>query len=283
MKFIRPNTHGLSRFLHIAIFAVVICLFQNTYAQDSSLLNSVRIELKSGMIIEGKLVSIDYQNQVEIRTPIGENLIIAWDDMAELSFIDNEIEKHRLQTRRLIRPQKEYGFNDSSTFFSFEFGTPFGVDFWGDPVMGGTLQMAYGKSFDYKNSLALVTGFEFYLWPDMTFIPIGLEYRGRVQKEGFSWFYYLQAGYGMVPWSEYTSDWLENSSAKGGLYVNPGVGITKKTHPKRSWYFKFGYKSQTASAEYDSHFWNLNSVDIVRVKERIRYHRVDMRFGLRFN
>lgn len=242
----------------------------------------VRIELKSGTIIEGKLVQLDYQKQVEIQTPIGQNMVVVWDDIAELNFIDYEVEKKIKEARRNKKKKERYPYTTSGYFFSFDFGPPVGLDYWGYPVMGGATQFSVGRNFN-KNSLAAVTGLEFYLWPEMTFIPLGLEWRGRQNEKDLSWFYYLQMGYGFVGPSEYTSVWVENGYAKGGMYFNPGIGIMNKTHEKRSWYLKFGYKQQNAYAEYDGWVWDFRGGVIAHIEEEIKYHRIEVKYGFIFD
>ncbi|MBO6515970.1 MAG: hypothetical protein JJ975_05400 [Bacteroidia bacterium] len=281
MKFERPLARRVSGYVHFVLFLVLLIGFSAAKAQVEGELNSVRIELKSGLIIEGKLVRIEYQKEAEVLTPIGENIVVPWEDMAEMNFIENEIRK--LQKERIRQRKPDLPFKDSGFVFSFEAGTPVGIDYWGDPVMGGTIQMSVSKGLGRSNSLGLVTGFEFYLWPDMAFVPFGIEYKHRFKPESPSWFGYFQAGYGSVVASEYTSGWVNNGIASGGVYFNPGMGFTVKRNEKRSWFIKMGYRYQTAYAEYDSQVWTFDHFVSTRIEEQIYYHRVDLRFGFVFN
>ena len=117
------------------------------------------------------------------------------------------------------------------------------------------------------------------LWPDITVLPVGLEYFGRLKEQDRSWFYFFGTGYGFPHVSEY--DWNDNSKLTGGMFFNPGFGITNKRHAIRSWYLKFGYKYQSFKSEYDGYVWEFQSQRPARIKENIFYHRVDIRLGFR--
>ena len=278
MNFKRRRVSRISWLSHFMLL-LGFCFFSfGAFAQDE-IKNAVRVELKSGVVLRGELIQITYNERLEIKVPGAENMVIQWDDISELNFIEAEVRQINRTSRK--KEVKDFAFNDRKTFFWFDLSVPLGIDAWGDPVAGGVVQAGVAKGLGRRNSLGLTTGLEFYLWPDMVFMPIGLEYRGRLNSTGASWFYYLQGGYGHVLTSEY--DWRNETRAVGGPFIAPGVGITRKTNPKRAWYLKFGFKSQTATADYTDFTWDgFNSIP-VRVEERIFYRRLEIKYGFTFN
>lgn len=276
-KFLSFSDGPTSWLAHILCVLFLTGLTSVCLAQDGN--NFARVELNSGIVIEGRLVKLDYNNQVDLLTSLGDTMQIPWSDIASLSFIDKEIKQ---RAKAMIKPKKpDVPFNNSGTYFQFDFGIPIGRDYWGDPVAGGAVSIGFGKTFSYQHHLAMTLGYEGYLWPDVAIAPLGLEYYGRFKEQHRSWFYYCGTGYGFPHVSEY--DWHDNSNLKGGLYFNPGFGVTNKRHTTRSWYLKFGYKYQSLSAEYEGYVWEYQSTRLARITEKIYYHRVDIRFGLRFD
>lgn len=255
-------------------------LASNVYAQDE--LHYVHVELKSGLKIEARLISISYGDSVQLLLPTGKNMVVPWDDMVELDFIDREVNK-KIQNQAKQRKRTQYPFHDSAWTFFFDFGTNFGLDYWGDPVMGGTVQTGFHKRISYQTSIGIGTGLDLYLWPDMGVLPVYLEYKGRFRPGSYSWFYYVQAGHGFVPFSEYDNSWLSYSKATGGFYFSPGVGFVNKWKSGRSWYMKFGYKVQHARAEYNGWIWGGIDETPARIEEDIRYYRFDIKLGYEFD
>ena len=276
-KFLGLYPRQKSRLVHILLISMFSLLALSSDAQSKQ--NYARVELKSGATIEGKVFTIDYQNSIDLFVNQQDTLHIPWGDIVSVSFIDAEIKE---RAKALVRPKKSNKpFNDSSNYFFFDFGVPLGLDYWGYPVAGGSVNFGYGKGFGYRHHIAATAGYDAYLWPDVTVIPLGIEYYGRFKEQNRSWFYFYGTGYGVPHLSEYS--WRDNSKVTGGFYFNPGFGITNKRHENRSWYLKFGYKYQTLKAEYQGFVWEFGSNRIAEIKEEIFYHRIDIRFGFRFD
>lgn len=276
-KFSGLYSSRISRLVHFLFIVVLMVLTSTSYAQVKQ--NYARVDLKSGTTVEGKVIKIDYQKSIDLFVNQQDTLHIPWGDILNVSFIDAEIKE---RARALVKPQKvNKPFRDSGTYFFFDAGIPLGLDYWGDPVAGGSVNFGYGKGFNYRHHLAATIGYDAYLWPDVTIVPLGLEYYGRFKEQNKSWFYFYGTGFGLPHLSEYS--WRDNSKVTGGLYFNPGFGITNKRHEKRSWYLKFGYKYQTLKAEYQGFVWEFGSSRVAQIKEEIFYHRIDIRFGLRFD
>lgn len=276
-KFLAFCDERISRFVHILWISLFIGVASTTYGQESA--NFIRLELKTGIILEGQALKIEYNDHVDLLTSTSDTLTVPWDDIASMSFIDKEIKE---RARAMVKPKKaNVPFNDSGYFFQFDFGIPLGLDYWGYPVAGGSLNVGYGKSFNHQHHVAATVGYDAYLWPDVTIVPLGLEYYGRFKEQNRSWFYFYGMGYGFPHISEY--DWMDNSKVNGGVYFNPGFGITNKRNDSRSWYLKFGYKYQPITASYTGYVWEFGSNRLASITENVYYHRIDIRFGLRFD
>jgi hypothetical protein len=276
-KFLQLFNQRKSPLPHFCLAVTFTCLSFSAVGQLSK--NYVRVELKSGVTIEGEMVKIEYQKQVDVLIAPGDTLFLPWADISTLNFIEKEVEQ---RVKYLSRPKKvEVPFNDTGFYYFIDFGVPVGIDYWGDPVAGGSVNFGYGKGFNYNHHVAATVGYDAYLWPDVTVIPLGLEYYGRFKEQKKSWFYYYGMGYSWPHLSEYS--WFENPKLQGGMFFSPGFGFTNKRHQKRSWYLKFGYKYQTLKASYDATVWEFGSNRIARVDEEIFYHRFDIRFGIRFD
>ena len=264
---------------HFLLTVVLVGLSTLSVAQTEPSHNVARVELKSGLTLEGKVLHIEYQKHVDLYVNQSDTMHIPWDDILTISFIDSEIKQRAKAMAKTKRA--EVPFRDSSNYFLLDFAVPLGLDYWGYPVAGGSINIGYGRGFGYSHHVAATLGYEFYLWPEVSVMPLGVEYYGRFKEKGRSWFYYYGTGYGFPHLSEYS--WRENSSVSGGWYFNPGFGITNKRHEKRSWYLKFGYKYQKLHAEYDGYIWEFGSGRYAQIKEDIFYHRFDLRFGFRFD
>ena len=276
-KFLCFSDRVTSPLSHILLILFSLGFSANCIGQEAH--NYARVELKSGIVIEGKVVKIEYQKQVDLLINQSDTMEVPWDDIASLKFIDTEIKK---RAEQLVKPRKpNVPFSNSGNYFQFDFGIPLGRDYWGDLVAGGAVSIGYGKTFNYQHNLGVTLGYEGYLWPDITVLPVGLEYFGRLKEQDRSWFYFFGTGYGFPHVSEY--DWNDNSKLTGGMFFNPGLGITNKRHATRSWYLKFGYKYQSFKSEYDGYVWEFQSQRPARIKENIFYHRVDIRLGFRFD
>ncbi|MFT5722934.1 MAG: hypothetical protein ACI9JN_000039 [Bacteroidia bacterium] len=277
IKFLRLSDNVTSQLFHFTVCLLMLCFFTGTNAQVS--VNYVRVQLHSGTNIEGEMVKIEYQKYVDILMPNSDTMHIPWVDIASLDFITKEVHQ---RAKQLVKPKKKnVPFNNTGYYTFFDFGIPLGLDYWNYPVAGGSGTYGFGRSFSHNHHVAATIGYEGYLWPNVTVVPLGLEYYNRFKEQGRSWFYYAGTGFAFPHLSEYT--WLDNSKVKGGGYFTSGFGITNKRHLKRSWYLKFGYKYQTISATYQATIWEFGSNRAAEVSEQVNFHRVDIRLGFRFD
>ncbi|MFT5513034.1 MAG: hypothetical protein ACI8SE_001434 [Bacteroidia bacterium] len=276
-KYLRLYCNQTSRFPHILTVVILCGVTSLSKAQVEH--SYARVELHTGTILEGQVVKIEYQKQVDLLIGDIDTMHIPWSDILTISFIDKEIKE---RAKAMIKPKKaNVPFRDSSTYFFYDFGIPLGLNHWGYPVAGGSVNFGLGKGFGYRHHVAATAGYDAYLWPDASVAAVGVEYYGRFKEKDRSWFYFYSTGYGFPHLSEYS--WYKNSKVTGGWYFNPGFGITNKRHERRSWYLKFGYKYQSLVAEYEGYVWEYGSNRLAEITENVRYHRIDIRLGFRFD
>ncbi len=268
-----------SGFLHIIVFVLICSAHFNAFGQTKN--HFVQVELKSGPTIKGELLEMVYEEKVELLLPIGDTMVILWEDILELNFINAQV-KQTYKDERVKYKRKPVAYSDSGIFASLDISPPFGRDYWGDPVMGFSTQFALNKPLRNGHSIGAITGFDVYLWPDIGFLPLGIEWRYRLKPIGRSAVFSFNTGYSMIAFSEYS--WITPTpEVKGGLFFSPAVGITNKKHARRSWYLRGGYKMQEASTRYEGnvHTGGISVPGII--EEQIIYHRIEIRFGVVWN
>jgi len=236
-----------------------------------------RIETIDGKTIEGKVINIAYGDSVVLEIPPSNTLTILWDDIREMNFIDKEV-KERIQDETRVKPPKTYyPFTTNSWNFSLDLGFPFGLDSWGDPSLTPAVHVGVGYSFKENLQLGATLGHEAYFWPNNGYAPLGIEFRGRVDRDKIQPFYYVQTGYGFLTYSEYHFN--NSSMVTGGLFANTGIGITAKRKHHRSWYLKLGWRRQYGYAEYEANVWQPSGSVPAKFEEQIQYNRIDLRLG----
>jgi len=161
-------------------------------------------------------------------------------------------------------------------------GFPFGLDSYDYPSLGISANISVGKRINQHVNLGVTLGYDLYWNPTSGIIPLGLEFKGRVNKMGFSPFYYLQTGYGFMGYSEYETS-RRQGEASGGLFFAPGLGIMNKKKEQTTWFVQFGYKMQNSKANYWYSVWDGGMNREVFVTEKISFRRFDLKFGYVFN
>ena len=263
--------HQYSGLSHLFLTAILVVMSFILFAQQP--LTST-ITLKSGLVIRGEIVKMEQNEFVEVKTPIGTTLRVEWVDIQSLDFTSTPVYRE---------PQKiSYDYNDSSYYFSLSGGFPFGLDSWGDPSLGLSATAVFGKSFGQRVNCGLLAGYDFYQWPNTGVIPLGIEYRGRVHKTGFTPFYYAQTGYGLIGFSDLERG-QELGETKGGLFFAPGLGLMGKKREHSSWFVQFGFKMQQTHSSYWEVIWDGGNAVDAFIEETITFRRIDLKFGYVFD
>ncbi len=237
----------------------------------------VRLELKSGRVIAGKVIQLEYERRIQLVTLQGDTLTTEWVDIQHMDF-NAKYNPYNLT----VTPKRLFRYHvDSSYYFTFDLGPHIGLRRYA--TMSGVMHFGIGKALNEYSDLNLVTGIEWFYNPEVAMVPIGLEFNKRKRKQGLSTLYYVQAGSGLVIYSEFDNH--TNSKIRVLPYVNPGIGITNKTKQNSSWYLKFGYKVQPIQANYDAYVWDgiFGKRRSVFVQEKYWYHLIDIRWGWIFN
>lgn len=239
---------------------------QNQYAS---------IKLKSGLTIKGKVVEMDLQKMVKLEVPGGGVVEI---DVADI----DEIDLNAAQTDVYNQPKPKYkierpNFKEKGYYVTTGLGFPLGLDTWGDPSMGLSFQVSGGYTFNQHVALGLATGSDVYWWPTTSITPIALEFKGRLNKTSFSPTYGMQAGYGLVTYT----DWW-NSDTKGGLFLSPTFGFSSKRTEHAIFGMSVGLRSQAMTVVSQNTIFNGTEFAPVEETRDIRYNRFDLRFYLTF-
>lgn len=255
---------------HIFLMGFILISGMAT-AQD----NQIKVKLKSGLTISGELEAISQGDYVEVKTPIGKVIHLNWEEIEELDLSPEQhiiVQEIKLKTRKPDLP-----YNDSTFFLKASLGFPFGTDTYSDPTIGLSSTITAGKAFGQRARLGLTIGYDWYWWPNTGVIPIGLEYQTRFQKEGLSPYFYAQGGVSKLGYSEYEENFAGES--KGGGFWGFGFGFTQKKQKSGAWFIQIGTKTQYTTAEYWDTVFDDFGTHSAFIKEKLAFHRMDLRFG----
>ncbi|MGB0430874.1 MAG: hypothetical protein ACPGLV_10400 [Bacteroidia bacterium] len=192
------------------------------------------VYLKNGSILRGELIKTDSITvSIEI---LGGNVFVF--ENAEVLKITQE-NAVKLNTKGPFTPQKDGWYTE------FSFGIPFGIDQWGWPTGGITLNTVVG--YQYKSILksGIGTGIDWYAW-DATMIPLFARVSGDLTKKINTPFYRMDVGYS----ANITNSWNNDEKHYGGILLNIGGGLKFNTRKNVYYCLSLGYKTQFAKSHY---------------------------------
>lgn len=275
MQVIRFQHRQVSDLSHLFWMALLLFCSTMAFTQTRSI---TTVTLKTGMVIKGEVVTIKQGEYVEIKTPLVSIMQIKWEDIQSIEF--DMVEPSAQDFKKPDR--QDYAHNDSSYYFSMAGGFPFGLDSYDYPSLGLSANITVGKSINQYVNLGITLGYDLYWNPTTGIVPLGLEFKGRMNKMGLSPFYYVQSGYGFMGYSEYETSWRQGESS-GGLFFAPGLGVMNKKKEHTTWFLQFGYKLQKSESNYWESIWDRGTNRDVFVTQNITFRRFDMKFGYVFN
>jgi hypothetical protein len=232
------------------------------------------IDLKDGTVIRGQIVEFKYPSHVLVKA--GDTTVrFEWKDILRVNF-DN-----RVSAPTPVAEKPEYLFKDSAFYGTLSpIGLNFGVDQWTDLVAAYSIDAGLGYSFNRRLNIGLNVGHDMYIqWPNYGFFTTTVHTFSRLRGESFTPTMGLIAGYGLPTIHPFTRD---DESMQGGLLINPSFGIMKTFRKHASWYANVGYKWQWASAREVGSFWNGNQWVETTSDIKMRFNRLDFRFGFIF-
>ncbi len=264
----------------LKLVPLVLVIFIQSRAYSQNEVQIATVFLNSGEIVQGPVLKVVKYSYVDVLTGIKDTTTIPWDSIDDIKYSRLKIDEPDWR-KNLSEKKRNSKFRDTSYYCNLSIGVPNDFGFSNYMSAGFSLLVTVGKGFNYRHHIGLRTGYEYFEWPNMSFIPVGLDYYGRFKPQGRSWYYGVSGGYAFTHFTEYR--WLENSKTRGGVFFNPYIGIAGKGTPKTGWNVEFGFKSQRAKAEYDGLIVGRNSSMFARLKHDIRINRFDIRVGLRFD
>jgi len=256
---------------HLFITAALLLITFGSTAQVSSVST---VTLRTGLVIKGEVITLVPDDYIEIKTPMGTNMKIEWKDIQSLDFSSSP--------SYAPKTKKDYDFSDSSYYFTLAGGFPFGLDQDGYPSVGFSSSVSLGKSINKKMHVGIVTGYDFYWWPNTGIIPLGVEFRGRFHEKGFSPYYYVHTGYGFAGYSELENGWKMGETT-GGIFIAPGLGLTAKHKPHSAWFLQLGLKMQKTKSSYWETIWDNTGGTDAFIEDAITFRRFDLKFGFFFD
>lgn len=216
------------------------------------------IYLKDGSVYRGVLLLSQDTTKVKIEI-IGGNIFVV-DTKDILSQTKEPATTIRLKGPVTTQPNGWYN--------ELSLGIPFGVDQWGWPTAGITLNYFLGYQYNSYLKTGIGTGLDYYGY-EKTMLPLYLRITGDLTKKNTTPFYIADLGY-----ASNISLGSSTEEHKGGLLFFLGGGIKFNTRRKLSINLSAGYKTQFASSHYfhtwlEEPYWEYRQVN--RIETRIAF------------
>lgn len=238
-----------ARFLTVLI---LLCCPLLTEAQSDSDTEDV-IYLKNGSILRGEIVERVQNKVIKIQT-VGRNVLV---------INLEEVEKIKREEISRLTYYKTSGY----------------VNYTGLAVLPGEntttprYQMVNGYKFSPRFSAGLGIGFIPYNDP-LNLVPVFLDGRYRFREANITPFVFTRIGYSISILSDENQQ-LEVENHRGGLILNPGIGIEFYTNDDFGWYL-------TAGMNIDNYSFEQVRLDGRILETDVNYRRVQFGFGFIF-
>jgi hypothetical protein len=242
----RGKTAGLIAVLILLCFPVLAEAQSNSDQEDV-------VYLKNGSILRGEIIERIDDKIIKIQT-VGRNVLV-------ISI--NEVEK--IDREKIARTT----YYKTTGYFNHS-----GIDVLpGEDATTLRYQMVNGYQFSPKFSAGLGIGFVPYDDP-LDLVPVFLDGRYRFREMNTTPFIFVRIGYSISSLSDEDTQ-LEVESHRGGLILNPGVGVELYTSDEFGWYLTAGLnidKSRFEQVRWDGRI----------LETDINYRRVQFGIGLIF-
>ena len=212
------------------------------------------IYFKDGNVIKGKILD-NYKKAYRIEMLSGDVITVSKKNVSTTKSIS--LKDAIFIEDGLILPTKGY-----YGIYAINLLTGSGTYNYGE--IAPSLSMIHGHQFDHNLSLGLGISVDFYGY---TIIPVFLDIRGYPRKKRLSPFYALDVGYGFPVWGQ--NSW---TNIKGGLMLNPSLGLRFLGRRKSSFQLGIGYKKQFISRNYVRQDYS----------DQIVFNRLQLNLGLMF-
>ena len=251
----------------VRILCFSLCLFvlagplsaqQNPYPDE--------LYLKNGSVLKCKILDYKAAESIKIEIQGGSILVYTSAEIQEIvrdgsggSHTGNPKAEHWYQKDK----KDPHFYNKGEPYFNFNMNSSFGfkerTDWWSGRLV---TVPTFGFGFDFAAGAAInrhlmVGGGIAWTIMDNYFmysshIPIFAEVRGDINKGATSLYYSLGLGYNWALMQQNRNNWngLSMVSARGGIYVNPEIGLRFKSTSKVHFTTSFNYAIHTASYTY---------------------------------
>lgn len=209
------------------------------------------IYLKDGGILRGEIVERTEDETVKIKITGGNVFAVEWGKVREITREEMLVPKFYKKTGYINQTGTDLlpGRGNSSVRF----------------------QMLHGYRFSPVFSTGVGFGFTTYNDP-LGLIPVYLETKYRLITTNTAPFIFIKVGYNF---SVLTDETVEVDRHRGGLLLNPGIGIQFDTSRQFGWYFTAGYN-------VDSSFYEQEQFGGRVIETDISYRRILFGIGLVF-
>lgn len=216
------------------------------------------IYLYDGSFLKGELVAEDEQS-IQIKIISGEILTLS----SEL------VQKISRNKKHLTLINKGITIQEKGSYHIFSGGMLFGkaTGFSDTNPVGFSLNYIRGYQFNKYVALGAGLSIDDY---DKTFIPIYVDFRGYLFQKRASLFYAMNAGYSFET-RQFKKD-RENTYYRGGLILNPSLGLRLSGKQNHSFMMGIGYRFQFAQRE---NIWS-------EFVDKIIYKRLSFNLGFIF-
>ena len=190
------------------------------------------VYLYDGSFLKGELVGEDQQS-IQLKMINGEVLNLPLTLVQKISA--NNKNQVFLKNGITIQESGPYHIISGGILLGQEAGFSDGY------AMGVSLSYIYGHQFNQYAALGAGISLDSY---DKSFIPIYLDFRGYILHRATSLFYSVDAGYSFA-FDQFKKN-KDDNPYKGGMMINPGLGLRFAGKQNYSFLMGIGYRFQFA-------------------------------------
>ncbi len=258
--------------IHIIIL-LTIC--QSLVAQKK---DPAIIVMKSGSIIEGKIVEWNDNEKITIISPgIRDSIVINQDEIQKIfpsGGIEEDMISAKAQTFNLLAGRAAYDFKHTGFYATAKAQFISGNDGErANGVNGFGISISAGHRFSRLFAVGGGVGYDQFIWNSgEEMIPVFAEVSGYFTPTQTSLFYNIQGGYSYA----LSDDRYLILDADGGFMFYPSIGIRFGT-AKNKLLLDVGYKFQNATYTYRNQ-WN----STITSEQDLTFKRMSIRLGVIF-
>jgi len=233
-------------------FLITIALIRLTFNLFAQTPYTDEVHLKNGSILKCKILDFKTEGQIKLEIQGGSVLVY---NSSEVAKVDRGV---GTTTKNDIPGQGHFYTNELyfTALFGFIGGYRESSSWAGSndiPTLGCGLKLSVGKAINRNIMLGAGVAWSYmhnYFMYSAHF-PVFAEIRGDIHKKSNSLYYSFGLGYNIAKRRESMS-WIGTTmiEAKGGIYMNPALGLRFASKTKKHFCLELNYGIQTASYRY---------------------------------